>query len=150
MDWITRLAHQRDREKERTQQFDREIIELWESLKDRLKAYRDAYARLYPPGHADLEARYDGTTNPQAPVFTCMNRDGTGAFTIEKCRVALSQTGAVFKANYSTALPEILLTVINTEDGHAVVQHNSREISLDRVCELILRPMLFDDLPEES
>ena len=148
--WITTLAHRRDRERERTRLFERELNELWASLKDRLEASCDAYERLYPHGQAGILAQYEGA-DPEAPVVRRMTRNPADQqFTLEKCRVTVSRNGAVHRANYSTTRRELRLTVGQADDGHAVAQHDSADISLDRVCELILRPILFDDLPDDS
>jgi len=152
MDWITTLAHQRDREKERTRLLDRELNELWLSLKTRMNTCCETYERLYPHDQIGILAQYDGA-NPDKPVVRCMTRNPADQqFSVEKCQVTLSRSGAVYVAVYrwqnSKAHPELLLTVGQADDGHAVVQHGSMDVSLDRGCELILRPILFDDLPE--
>jgi hypothetical protein len=149
MDWITTVAHQRDSEKERTRLFDREVNELWASLKARMNACCESYERLYRHDPCGILAQFD-ETNAEAPFVKCVKQNPADQlFSQEKCRVTLSRNGAVYVAVYSTSRPELLLTVVQADDGHAVVQYDSTDVSLDRASELILRPILFDDVPED-
>jgi hypothetical protein len=151
MNWITILAHQRDQAAERKELFEREATELWESLKMRSKECAASYDRLYPHGTGLLHAQYNETDEPARPFFRCMTRNAAnGHYTVEKCRVTLTRSERTIKANYSTDQPELLFTIGTSEKRHTALQHDAKCISLDEACELILRPLLFEDVPSEG
>jgi hypothetical protein len=150
VNWITKLAYQRERAKDNRRLFEQESAELWELLKSRMGTSAQSYERLYPHGDpgANLQAEWD-LTDPAAPFFRCLTRDAHQAYTVEKCRMTLTRAGSMIKASYTGATPEVLLTLGHSERGDAVLQHDATDVSLDRASELILRPILFDDLPAD-
>jgi len=144
MTWITKLAYQRDLAAHQRRIFDLEVSELWRSLRIRMGNCADSYERMYPHAQHHVLAQWDANHD----VFKCSAPDANGAYNDEKWRVTLTRNDSVIKASYSTSRPEIQLVVGRAEDGHAVLQSGGSEISLDEATERILRPILFDDLPE--
>jgi hypothetical protein len=49
-------------------------------------------------------------------------------------------------AVYSIQSPPVVLYVTKGKNRDTLVEHNKENISVDRACELILAPLLFDDI----
>jgi hypothetical protein len=147
MDWIISLAHRRNESADASQRFEREAEELWNSLKTRIRECQASYERCYPPGNERVE--YHERPSGEL-VFRRLAAPGQGQQENEVSGVTIRRKRRTIKADYSTDQPELLVTVGPSKDGPATLCHDALSITIDRACELILRPVLFDDLPSDD
>jgi hypothetical protein len=148
MDWLSKFADKRAQKHRDETLVDSAAAEFWASLKDQLRAARDAYTRLYPPDDVQMQVQYN-EVNAHHSVLKRMTLDQADfpAFKVEKDSVSIEfHARATITAVYSTQTPPRILYVNRSEEGQAVVEYSEESVSLDRACELILAPILFDDL----
>jgi len=147
MEWFLRLAHERA-EAERKKKAVIDGGELfWTALQGRVKEAQIAYHDLYPATAARPNTIYDDKSKPCEP-FLKRETQLAGTAAQEKDRVTLQyHPPATITATYSPEVSTIVLTVSLGTAGDVVLQCGGKEVTVDGACELILRPILFDDLP---
>jgi hypothetical protein len=148
MDWLSKLADKRAQKQQDETLVNSAATEFWASLKDQLRAARDAYTLFYPPNNVHMQVQFN-EVNANHWVLKRMTLDQAQppAYTVEKDGVIIQfHFPATITAVYSTQTPPIILYVSRDEKGPAVIEYSEENVSLDRACELILAPILFDDL----
>lgn len=147
MGWLIHLADKRAQRDRDQRSVRAAAAEFWASLQDQLRSARDTYTRLYPPNVVHIQVQYVRTGKYHA-VVKRMTLDRAHAYRVEKDNVAVQfHPPATITALYSTHLPPVIFHVTRATDGPALIEHNKEIVSLEHACELILRPILFDDLP---
>jgi hypothetical protein len=95
-----------------------------------------------------MQVQYE-TANANQSVVKRMtpNPADAAAYTVEKDSVTLQfHAPATITAIYSTQKAPVILYVSKGKEGQTVIEYSKEEVSLDRACELILAPLLFDDI----
>ena len=173
MDWMFKLANQRNEKKRLKDAAADGARELWTALAAQVHEAQAAYNKLYPEAEAQVRTEYgDGDPQqavpappapgqaapaapplPQPPVQPFVRRlipapGQPDQYTVIKDWVRLQlHAPTTITATYSSGAPTVILAVALATDGHPVLLEASAEVSMDRACEVILKPLLFDDLP---
>jgi hypothetical protein len=147
MEWFLKLAHERaEAERKKKAVIDGGKL-FWTVLKSRVREAQTAYNTRYAAIATYPKTAWDETTTPGQPFLK--REIQVGATLQEKDRVTLQyHPPATITATYSPDVSTVVLTVSLGAAGDAILQCGGNEITVDGACELILRPILFDDLPK--
>jgi hypothetical protein len=147
MEWLLKGMREREEiERKKSAVADGGAL-LWKGLTDRIHLAQIAYTAKYPPLPGGMQIVYI-TAAGANPYLKRETVPAAGAAPTEVDRVTLQyHAPATVTASYTSGISPVVLTVALAPAGHATLQYNAKEITLDGACELILRPILFYDLP---
>ena len=145
MEWLMKLAAEREQAAHERDLMKKGAEEIWRALKQGLRTAAATYNRLYPTTNPVTEMRYDETAATQ-PKLKRVKLDALGQENGELDSVTVQyHVPATISAIYANG-KAIFLTVVKGKTGYATLQYDEDEITLDRGCELIAGPVMFDDL----
>jgi hypothetical protein len=146
MDWFAQLALQRDKADADDVALRVKSGALWNGVKLMLAASRDVYVAHYPSKPNGIVVEYDDAHGEQPYILT-RRLDAQSAPQKEIARVTVTLNAGGFSAAYSSGSAAAAFTFGRDNEGYAQILFKEKPVCLDRVADIILRPLFFPDLP---
>lgn len=143
-DWFSKLALQRDRANADTFALNHKARALWRGLVVMIETVCAIYLDRYPHAPDSFTLEYEATDN----TVTVRKRRMGGPAPQEVAAVTVSCNQSVVTILYTSVVHDPSLFAIGRDsEGYVVILLDGKPVATDRVAELILRPVLFSDLP---
>jgi hypothetical protein len=151
MDWFSAPALERLERQREAATFNGKCEALWGGLKLMLRKTIDLYMDRYPPVQHDKAMRFDDT-NPNTPfVIRVIPAVPPPALPTraeqEEARVTITFSPPQVTASFSTGRPNESFAMNRDSEGYIVLSYRSKPVPFDRAAEIILKSILFFELP---